>query len=91
MQIPEKQSDDPTASGDTAGDTRNVSKIKVLLTPSQSEFIDFVLFYGASELSKSLRIVHDLALYHSDIPVDAAEKRALFSVKCLWEGFDGME
>lgn len=78
------------STADTAGDTRNVSKVKVWLTPSQCEFIDFVLFYGASELSKSLRIVHDLALYHSDVPIDAEEKRALFGVRCLWEGIDGM-
>lgn len=78
------------STADTAGDTRNVSKVKVWLTPSQCEFIDFVLFYGASELSKSLRIVHDLALYHSDVPIGAEEKRALFGVRCLWEGVDGM-
>ena len=83
MQTFKSQGDDPTASGDTAGDTRNVSKVKVWLTPSQCEFIDFVLFYGASELSKSLRIVHDLALYHSDVPIGVEEKRALFGVRCL--------
>lgn len=60
------------------------------LTPSQSEFIEFVLFYGVSELSKSLKAVHDLALYHSDIPVDVAEKHALYGVKCLWEGLEEM-
>lgn len=83
MQTPEKQCDELITSADTSSDTRNVSKVKVWLTPSQSEFIEFVLFYGASELSKSLRIVHDLALYHSDVAIGAEEKRALFGVRCL--------
>ncbi|WDO14530.1 hypothetical protein MH928_07490 [Flavobacterium sp. WW92] len=78
-----KRQGEGKSTADTASDTRNVSKIKVWLTPSQCEFIDFVLFYGASELSKSLRIVHDLALYHSDVPIGAEEKRALFGVRCL--------
>lgn len=88
MQTFKSQSDELNPSADTAGDTRNVSKVKVWLTPSQSEFIEFVLFYGASELSKSLKLVHDMALYHSDISINADEKRALFSVKCLWEGVE---
>jgi hypothetical protein len=85
MRTSKNQSGELNPSADTAGDTRNVSKIKVWLTPSQSEFIEFVLFYGASELSKSLKLVHDMALYHSDISINADEKRALFGVKCLWE------
>jgi hypothetical protein len=83
MQTFKNQCDELTTSGGTSDDTRNVSKVQVWLTPSQCEFIDFVLFYGASELSKSLRIVHDLALYHSDVPIGAEEKRALFGVRCL--------
>jgi hypothetical protein len=35
-------------------------------------------------------MVHDLALYHSDIPCDTAEKSALFDLKVLWEGFEKM-
>lgn len=73
----------------TKNDVRNASKkVKVLLTPSQAEFIDFVLFHGVNDLSKSLRLIHDLALYHSDVIVDETEKTALFDVKLLWEGFD---
>jgi len=73
---------------DTTSDARNVSKVKVLLTPSQHEFIDFVLFSGVRELSNSLKMIHDLALYHSDIPVNDAEKGALYNLKLLWEGFE---
>lgn len=90
MRTSKNQSDELNPSAGKTSDTRNVSKVKVWLTPSQSEFIEFVLFYGASELSKSLKMVHDMALYHSDISINADEKRALFGVKCLWEGVEGM-
>lgn len=30
-------------------------------------------------LSMSLQVVHDLALYYSDVSIDADEKRVLFS------------
>lgn len=88
MQTSEKQGSRLATSANTADDTQNISKVQVWLTPSQFEFIEFVLFYGASELSKSLRMVHDMALYHSDISINADEKRALFGVKCLWEGVE---
>lgn len=78
-------------SPNATGDTRNVSKVRVSLTPSQAEFIDFVLFHGVRQLSKSLRLIHDLALYHSDIPFDETEKVALFDLKLLWEGFERIE
>lgn len=88
MQKSENQCSELATSANTADDTQNISKVQVWLTPSQSEFIEFVLFYGASELSKSLKLVHDMALYHSDISINADEKRALFGVKCLWEGVE---
>ena len=76
----------------TTVDTRNVSKnVEVSLTPSQAEFIDFVLFHGVEELSRSLRMIHDLALYHSDVCFEEAEKVALFDLKLLWEGLERIE
>ena len=51
-------------------------------------FIDFILFHGVLELSKSLKLIHDLALYHSDISLDTSEKSALFDLKILWENFE---
>jgi hypothetical protein len=65
----------------TADDARHVSQ----LTPAQVEFIDFVLFHGIEVLCRSLKQVHDWALYHSDVPFDADEKYALFNLKLLWE------
>jgi hypothetical protein len=35
-------------------------------------------------------MIHDLALYHSDIPFDMAEKSALFDLNVLWEGLEKM-
>ena len=68
-------------SASTAVDTRNVSK-------SQLEFLEYLRFYGLGQLSSSLRLIHDLALYHSDMPFNEPEKSALFDMKVLWEGFE---
>ncbi|WP_082217170.1 hypothetical protein [Dyadobacter psychrophilus] len=46
--------------------------------------------YSSLEFARSLKMVHDLALYHSDVPFDTAEKSAHFDVKVLWEGFEKM-
>lgn len=70
----------------TTDDARHASK----LTQPQVEFIRFVLFHGIDDLCRSLKQVHDWALYHSDIPLDADEKYALFNLKLLWEEFERM-
>jgi hypothetical protein len=71
--------------------TKGTSKVKVSLSDPQAELIDFILFHGASGLSNSLKIIHDLALYHSDVPFDKAEKTALFDLKLLWEQLEQMD
>jgi hypothetical protein len=53
-------------------------------------FLYLVDCQGCKELSQSLKMIHDLALYHSDIPFDIAEKTALFDLKVLWEGLEKM-
>lgn len=68
-----------------------VVKNKVSLTEPQADLIDFILFHGASGLSSSLKIIHDLALYHSDVPFDKVEKAALFDLKLLWEQLEQMD
>lgn len=72
----------------TAVDTRHVSNIKKSLLPSQAAFVDYIMFHGVGEFSKSLKLIHDLALYHSDVPFNEYEKSALFDLKILWEGFE---
>ena len=58
------------------------------LLPSQIEFLESVTLHGALDLSKSLRMIHDLALYHSDISFNDDEKTALYNLKILWEAFE---
>jgi hypothetical protein len=77
-------------SANPANDARHASNVGDTLTNSQAEFWYLVECQGCKELAHSLRMIHDLALYHSDIPFDAAEKSALFDLKVLWEGFDRM-
>ena len=64
--------------------------IKVL-TKEQVELLEFVSFHGLRDLSASLKMIHNIALYHSDIPFNETEKFALYNLKLLWEGFDHLE
>jgi hypothetical protein len=66
---------------------RHASNVGAPLTQSQVEFWYVVECQGYKELAHSLKIVHDLALYHSDVPFDTAEKSALFDVNLLVEEF----
>ena len=71
-------------------DARHALDVGAPLTQSQADFLYIVDCQGCRELSQSLKMIHDLALYHSDIPFDTAEKSALFDLKVLWEGFEKM-
>ncbi|WP_426293335.1 hypothetical protein ACN9ML_29460 [Dyadobacter endophyticus] len=71
-------------------DARHTSNASTPLTESQAEFWYLVESRGYKELAHSPRLVHDLALYHSDVPFNAEEKSALFELKVLWEGFKKM-
>ena len=82
--------DSNTNSVNPTNDARHASNASTPLTQSQAEFWYLVECQGPKELAHSLKMVHDLALYHSDVPFDTAEKSALFDVKALWEGFEKM-
>lgn len=69
---------------------RHASKAGAPLTQSQAEFWYLLECQGFSELARSLKMIHDLALYHSDVPFDKTEKSALFDMKVLWEGLEEM-
>ena len=71
-------------------DARHALDVGAPLTQSQADFLYIVDCQGCRELSQSLKMIHDLALYHSDIPFDQAEKSALFDLKVLWEGLEQM-
>ena len=66
------------------------SKISNSLTVAEAEFLDFIKSQGIDELIHSLKMVHDFALYHSDLCFDAKEKNALFNLKVLWEGLEAL-
>ena len=78
--------------------TGSADPVKTLDTPQasnftkpQSDFLDYLITHGVGQLSKSLRLVHDLALYESDMPLDENEKAALLDLKVLWQEFERME
>jgi hypothetical protein len=91
MQTPNgSRADSNENSVNPTNDARHASNASTPLTQSQAEFWYLVESQGCKELAHSLKMVHDLALYHSDIPFDAAEKSALFDLKVLWEGLEKM-
>lgn len=71
-------------------DARQVSRNSKSLSPAQVEFLSMVMFHGVHDLSASLKLVHDIALYHSDYPFEEVEKSALYDVKSLWEELEKM-
>ena len=60
-------------------------KLLIPLNTADAEFLDFVKFHGIGEFIKSLKMIHDFALYHTDLCFDTKEKIALFNLKMLWE------
>ncbi|MEO9805161.1 MAG: hypothetical protein ABJF04_18030 [Reichenbachiella sp.] len=68
----------------------DASKHLNLVNSSEKEFIELIRFKGADEFTHSLKMIHDFALYHSDLCFDTAEKNALFDLKILWEGLEEM-
>ena len=79
------------SSTNTSVDTRQVSENSKPLTPAQIEFIGYVTFHGIDSFIRSLKMIHDFALYHTDLCFDSDEKSALFDLKILWEGFERIE
>jgi len=66
----------------------NGSEILKSLNPIEQEFIGNLKFQGIEELIESLKMIHDFALYHTDLCLDTPEKIALFNLKFLWEGLE---
>ena len=52
-------------------------------TQPQIELLKLIYFHGAKEMAKSLKLVHHIALYHSDFPIEDEEKNSLFDVISL--------
>ena len=71
-------------------ESANGSEILKSLNSVEQEFIGNLKFQGIEELVSSLKMVHDFALYHTDLCIDTPEKIALFNLKFLWEGLEGL-
>lgn len=67
------------------------SRRLTLVTEAQKEFIELMHLTGIQDMINSLKMIHDLALYHTDVYFDTPEKNALFNLKVLWEGLERME
>lgn len=55
------------------------------LTPAQTQLLDFINPLDAPDLVHSLKHIHNIALYHSEGPLNDPEKVALYWMKGLWE------
>jgi hypothetical protein len=64
---------------------QSVPKISHMLSPAQIQLLDYADALDGPDLVKSLKLLHNIAVYHSSEPLDEAEKDALYSVKGLWE------
>jgi len=69
----------------------NNSGILKSLNSVEEEFLGYVKFHGLNSFIKSLKLIHDISLYHSDYPIDEHEKVALHDLKILLEGFERWE
>jgi phosphopantetheine adenylyltransferase len=70
--------------------TNNPTPSGKQITKAEKAFINFLNEYGAKEIVKSLRAVHDTALYHSDLSINQREKGELFDVKLLADELEKM-
>ncbi|WP_375324526.1 hypothetical protein [Flagellimonas sp. GZD32] len=64
---------------------QSASKIPQMLSPAQIQLLDYADTLDGPDLVKSLKLLHNIAVYHSSEPLDEAEKDALFCIKGLWE------
>lgn len=62
------------------------------LTSTEVEFIDSIKLYGIDECIRSLKTLHNLALYHTtELCLSTKETTALFGLKLLWEGLEDIQ
>ncbi len=69
-------------------DARHASNFSSTITSAEADILYLIDTQGSRELARSLRMIHDMALYHSDIPFDEPQKSALYDLKLLWEGLE---
>lgn len=72
----------------TTCNARHALKAKSTVTPAQAEFLQFFSKTEMPGISSSLKLAHELVLYHTDVVLDDEEKLALHNLKMLWEEID---
>ncbi len=50
-------------------------------TPAYIELLELISNNGPQKTADELMLIHDIALYHSDKPIDEQEKSALYQIK----------
>lgn len=79
----------PDPNGQTAQSENPVDKTDFRLTTKEVDFIDSIKLYGINECIRSLKAVHNLALYHTtELCLSTKDISALFCLKLLWEGLE---
>ncbi|WP_437395379.1 hypothetical protein [Flagellimonas lutimaris] len=61
-----------------------------MLSPAQVQLLHYADALDGPHLVKSLKLLHNIAVYHSTEPIDEEEKDALYLIKGLWECVEGI-
>jgi hypothetical protein len=61
------------------------------LHPKEADLLSYLRYHGVDDLINSLKMIHDFALYHTDLCFDTEEKQALLDLKILWQGLEQLE
>ena len=86
MRNGESQNQCPHCKQEIATDkAQSALKISRELNPAQVQLLEYAHYLDVPDLVTSLKLLHDITIYHSHEPLDEAEKDALFTVKGLWE------
>ena len=64
------------------------SKRLSLANAYEKDFFEHIKLHGIDEFIHALKMIHDFALYHTDLCFDTDEKDALYNLKILWQGLE---
>lgn len=66
-------------------DAQAASQILYRLSPAQLKLLEYLDPLDGPDRVEALKLVHDIAVYHSHEPLEEMEKNALYQIKVLWE------